>query len=746
MILLFSATTFLSAFLLFQVQPMASKMLLPSLGGAPATWNGSMVFFQGTLLAGYLYAHLTTTGLTRRTQHVLHAVLLLTPLAYLPWHLPVAPAPAGLIGALAWELRALARSVGVPFFLLATTAPLLQRWLTDSDHPDADDPYFLYAASNGGSLAGLFSYPFLVEPMLGLERQRQGWALGYAGFAALVLCCAVIASRRRRPCERREGGGPPRIAGLGLRRPAAWVLLAAVPSSLMLGTTGFISTDIAAIPLLWVVPLGLYLVTFMLAFSSWQDRAFRVASAVLPVLAMMALLAVVTFAAPPLWLMLLHLAALLAAAMVCHGALARSRPAAEQLTAFYLWISVGGVLGGLFNTLVAPAIFSGMTEYPLALLAACFFRAPTRGAIGSTPPAEPSTAPAGTTWRLRDLWIVPAAIGVTLALALTSWSVGVERGSIVEAALVLAIPFLLCCGLAPSPPRFALALATLTIAAIVVPPSAEEVPLLQERNLFGVLRVTESDDGQYRRLVHGSTLHGLQFTDPERATTPLGYYHPRSPIAQVFEQWATRHDSIEIGVVGLGTGALSCFSARDQRWTFFEIDPTVERVARNPRLFTFLGACQPDARIVLGDARLSLGRMPANSFDLLVMDAFASDAIPLHLLTTEAVELFVSKLSATGIVAFHISNRHLDLMPVMAAVAKRAGLVGVGRTDELRDDAADDTMPLVSRWAILARHLEDLEPLASDSRWLSLENQAAGRAWTDDYSNVVAAWKPTFTR
>lgn len=731
--LLFALTLCLGSALLFSVQPMIAKGILPLLGGSPAVWTTCMLFFQGMLLLGYVYAHAIANGLGLRRQAVVHVILLAVPLVLLPTGVlgTTAPPPA-LARPTAWLLGRLLVSAGVPFFVVATTAPLLQRWFVETGHPAASDPYFLYGASNLGSMIALLTYPLAIEPHLSLASQGRLWAAGYTLLAAMILVCAAIvasAPGRVATASASEFGAGGRPA---LGRWVRWVFLAFVPSSLMLGVTSYLSTDIAPVPLLWIVPLGLYLLSFIVVFArrpvvphSWMVRALPVG--------VMGLAFVLGFGLVQPWLVPLHLLTFFAAAMVCHGELARDRPEPRQLTSFYLAIALGGALGGAFNALVAPVVFDRLAEYPLALVLACLVLPPTRTTEGRVRVRVQG----------RGLWGDVAIVSAIFVLSAAAIRPG--TGATAEAfggfAVMLAsgLVFLVGWTHRTRPVRFALGIGAALMASGLSAGVNGRV-LYQERNFFGVLQVTDDPRSHSHRLFHGRTLHGEQNLDPGRRLEPQGYYDRSGPIAQVFEILRARPAGPRVAVAGLGAGALACYAEPTQRWTFYEIDPAVVRVASDPRYFTFLRDGRAASfEVVLGDARIRLGEAPDHRYGLIVFDAFQSDAIPLHLLTREALRLDLRKLAPGGILAFHISNRYLDLDPVLGELARDAGLACRVRYDLTLTPGQVRAHKQRTIWAVMAAREADLGPLASDPRWQPPRRRRNGSVWRDDFSNVAEA-------
>lgn len=730
MLPLFSLTLFVSAFLLFCVQPMIARMVLPLLGGTPAVWTTCMVFFQALLLAGYAYAHIVTSKIQLRIQVLMQSALVLLPAVVLPFGIP-ADATRSLsatVNPTGWLLLLLLGVVGLPFFVVATSAPLLQRWFSQTGHPKAADPYFLYGASNLGSMLALLAYPFVIEPGLGLTHQRTVWALGYAVLASLMLACAALLWKRHdRPVEPsadlRPADDPERLRiGQVLR----WIALAFVPSSLMLGVTTYMTTDIASIPLFWVIPLALYLLTFILTFARrpplphrWVVLSFPFAAALLTFL-----LGIFAGSQTETRDIPFHLACFFLAAMLCHGELVQRRPHSTHLTAFYLAMSFGGVLGGVFNALIAPVVFDRVAEYPIALLLACLLL-----------PGKPAQASRVRPLLLDLLW--PAAVG------LLAWGVItlLGRSSTLNGDAVLKVTIgaaaFACYTLRNHPLRFALALAAILLVAGMFNGQFERA-LYQRRGYFGVLRVSYDPASHAHELVNGHTLHGMQSLYPDRRREPLTYYFRTGPIGQVFDKLRGRLDRASLAIVGLGAGTLAAYAQPGQHWDFFDIDPVVERIARDPGLFTYLEDSRASSiKVNLGDARLRLQDAPEHGYTLIVLDAFGSDSIPIHLLTREALRLYLSKLAEGGVIAFHISNRYIDLGPVVGGLARDAGKSCLIQSD--REISAEETKQnkFASDWAVVAGRAADLDVLQQDPRWEPPVLRDQESVWTDDYSNLV---------
>jgi hypothetical protein len=748
---LYAATSFLASALLFVLEPLLVKGLLPVLGGGSAVWTTAVAFFQLALLVGYLYAHLGPRWLGARRHAAVHVALLAAAALELPLAGPAGWVPPDAHPAL-WLFGRLALTIGPTFALLASSAPLVQRWLAETDHPHARDPYFLYAASNAGSLIALAAYPALLEPFLGLGVQRRVWTLGLAGAVVLLAASAAAMWRlaREQPAGERRGSDETQSAPQSDRRnrpPTAgeggsgaerrwtrlrWLALSAVPSSLLLSVTSYMTTDVVALPLLWVLPLALYLATFVLAFGrrpipprlALRAQPFLL----LPVAAEMFL----RTDAAALALVPLHALGFAVTALVCHQALAASRPPAERATEFYLVLAVGGALGGLFNVFVAPLVFRGLYEYPIGLAAAALLRPPPAPGAGNGAP--------GTSW--RDLgW--PAGLAGILLLSVPGIRAAEARlgarAGLAALVLVLSVAGTAIYAFRSRPRRFGLALAALMAAGATYQKGGSRV-LYSARSFYGAHKVL-FDPPTVHRLAHGNTTHGAQDLSPTRRREPLTYYHRTGPIGGVLAAWQGRPERRRVGVVGLGAGSLAAYAAPGERWTFFEIDPVVVDIARDRGLFTFLADAPAAVDVRLGDARLSLGRVSDGELGILVLDAFTSDAVPAHLLTREALALDLRKLAPGGVIAVHLSNRYLDLEPVVAGGAAALGAVGLVRFDS-PTEAEARTGKTASLWMVLARSTADLAPLAGDRRWRRPRIDGHS-GWTDDASDLWRALRLT---
>jgi len=752
---LFAITLFWSAALLFWVEPMVGKLVLPQLGGAPAVWNTCMVFFQAMLLAGYAAAHSLTGRFQPRAQLGVHLALLLVALATLPITLNETAAVPWQHWPTAWLLLQLLVNVGPAFFVLALTTPLLQRWFAASSQAGARDPYFLYAASNLGSFAALLGYPLFIELNWPLREQAWLWAAAFLLMPVLVFACGKSAGGLQSPpapttTEPSGGCKPPARA-----RRLHWAVCAAVPSSLLLGVTTYITTDVASMPLLWVLPLALYLLTFVFVFARRQFFSARLLSRALPIGALALAYQMCAGLSEPAWLVMgLHLVVFFIAAMVCHARLAADRPEPEHLTEFYLWMSLGGVLGGLFNTLLAPVLFNSVVEYPLALMTACWLRweAERRSPTPSTKhPASDLAWPA-----------VLAVLTAALAAFLPPTKLVPSQ---IQSLVIFGVPLLLCFLLVDMPRRFALGLGAVFLGGAFFTGGFGKT-LHVERNFFGVTRVTLSSSGDARQIVHGRTIHGRQFLDPARAAEPLTFYHREGPLGDVFKVLGTADTRVtvarstnppfpvgsrpnmvnvfstysgrHVGVIGLGAGSMAAYAQAGDLWTFYDIDPSVLRIAQNTNYFTYLArSAAAETRLVEGDARLRLREAADGGFGLLVLDAFSSDAIPVHLITREALELYLRKLAPGGMLAFHISNRYLDLEPVLANLAADLRLVALGCDDMSLTEAEFATGREQAHWVVMARSAEELAGFQRRTRWSPLEGNPRVGLWTDDFSSPL---------
>lgn len=667
----YAAPIALSAFLLFLVQPLIAKQILPWFGGAAAVWTTCMVFFQVVLVAGYAYSDAVTRRLTPRTLAILHVALLAASVLTLPILAPAWLKPAGDAHPSARVLALLAITIGLPYFLLSTTGPLVQAWF--ARRHEGDRVYRLYALSNAASIAALVAYPVLVEPFVSTRLQAWGWSAGYALFAVLVAAAAIRSSAvaSSAPAQipstatSQSASGDTAAGDLGALTAAAIFVLAALASALLLAITAHMTRDIASIPFLWTVPLLLYLLTFVLCFDGrgWYRReVFVPAAAVLAI----AMLAVNQYRQLDLRLSLpAHALGLFAACMVCHGEIVARRPAARHLTRFYLMVSLGGAAGGLLVGIVAPLVFPAAFELPFAL---CFVALAIYRAVPGRLRFVGAAALVAASW-LTTAWLRDLRINVV------DWS----------------------------------------------------------RNFYGALRVMRSTEFDTLhttlQLSHGIILHGEQFIALERRGTPTSYYGATSGVVRALA--LHRPGPIRVAVIGLGTGTLAAHGLAGDYFKFYELDPAVERYARTH--FTFLEDSPAMIDVAIGDARLSLEGEPPQGYDLIAVDAFSSDSIPVHLMTSEAVELYRRHLRARGVIAFHVSNRYLDLAPVIRAIADASGL----RTWQIQDEPEDTTALTASDWVLVTGDEGVFEQLRAEGAGEEVTPKPGLRPWTDDYSNLL---------
>ena len=730
LVAVFALAIFVSAFLLFQVEPMIAKMLLPLAGGSAAVWTTSVLFFQSVLLVGYGYSHWLAMKLAWKWQAALHGALLLSPLPLLPIHLipgwnPPSSNPVG------WIVLVLAVAVGLPFLVLSTTSPLIQHWFSRTGHPDAADPYFLYRASNLGSALGLLSYPFVMEPLIGLRAQAQLWRAGYVLFLVVVAAAMISVFRSRgsdpNPVRAMEAGAP-----ITWKRRGRWVLLAAIPSTWMLAVTSYFTTVVRPMPLLWVIPLTLYLLSFVVVFARRPLLPRRLLSRLFPFYALPLLGMVLLGGGGPFWfLAVLHFGSFFLAALLCHGELAADRPHGRDLTEFYWWLGVGGAVGGLLTAVVGPMFFNDYYEYPLAIGVAALLR--------------PALAPPGDR-RARILdFALPAALAVVLVVLVGGLSaagvfsrldsVGVTAAAtgsdLIRVLVVFAIPALVAAAFTRRPTRFGLAVAAMFLLGQL--PIGSQVAMYQQRDFFGVHKVVADQAGDHE-LIDGGTIHGLEVMSGSLHDTPVAYYSPTGPVGDFFDSQASIDQSWSIGVIGLGSGGMACYAKPQQSWTFYEIDPAVVRIARDPSLFTFLRDCSPSASVVLGDGRLTIAQAPDHSYDLIVLDAFGSDAIPVHLLTREALELYLQKLKPGGELLFNVSNRYVGLAPILAGEAAALSMVSYERIDP-QGVALIRKFP--SDWVVMAQSSTALGDLPSRPGWRELAADPHSPLWTDDFNDVL---------
>ena len=764
----YTATTFLSALLLFSVQPMFAKMVLPVLGGSPSVWAVAIFFFQAALLVGYCYAHFLIAHASTPATGVIHLCVCLLAFLALPIGLPSGWSEPPTGEPYLWQIGLFTVAIGLPFLAVAANAPLLQAWFARTGHPHGHDPYFLYAASNLGSLIALLSYPFILEPAFGLKELSRLWTLGFLLLVVALALVFVVMRTCQSESGREAAAGFPAAAGgeaeVGTGVPPkwmdrlGWIGLALVPAALLTAFTTHVTTDVASAPLLWVLPLSLYLLTFVLVFRE-KPLIPREALLWLHLAAVAVALLALSQTKHETWFLTAAtgVAVFFTSAMVAHRTLYEARPAARYLTEYYLWMSFGGALGGLSAALIAPKIFSEVFEYPLllALSMACrpgvFDAAALRRVAASITALAARVVSVPERWRggeMTDqdkqnvlvLWLIAA--GGILAIYWLPWAVTKLRLNVGEwgsTPVVVALLIVVLLAEFRRPPRQFMA-ALLLFCALVWLPSAVKRGDAQ-RSYFGVYRVQTADDGAYHTLIHGTTLHGAQRIRDDEGNavddpTPATYYYENSPIARTIGKVRERlgEKKGRYGVTGLGAGSLACHSKEGEAWRFFEIDPVIIGIAKNPRYFTFLEHCQPQTDIVLGDARLTMAKEANDSFDIIIVDAFSSDAVPVHLMTAEALRLYLDKVKPDGIVLLHISNRYLDLDSVLGATIKvLPGAFGILVSDDTADGSYAQSTSTV---ALFAKTSEALEPFRAFEGVAELADGGL-KPWTDDYSDIL---------
>ena len=708
---LFTITIFLSASLLFFVQPLFTKVVLPLIGGAPAVWATAMLFFQTVLIGGYLYAHLSTKYLSVLAQIGLHLVLWAIALLFLPltvpngWQFdPTAPLATQ-------TLLLFALGVGMPFAVLSANAPLIQSWYANSHGPSADDPYFLYGASNLGSLIALLAFPLLAEPFFGAMQIGLGWSIGFFALGLFLGLSGLSARNGTRQKTTAIESAKPLLAEYGW-----WLLLAFIPSSLMLAITTKISTDLGSFPLVWVLPLSLFLLTFVLTFTNKPILT----NASLDWLFILSLgIFAIILAGPNLGLGTMTMMGMLLfgfffVAMKAHHLLYASRPSKDHLTIFYVTMSVGGALGGLFNSILAPFLFVELEELRVTILLAGFLL--LAGLGGS---------------QMRQLSKVVPVVIIILVPLVAQALVGNEStyqvltmvfGILLLGALYLLRTHAFSC--------FVVVAAVVLVGKFLITPNA----LFHDRSFFGSHLVVVEDGMRVYR--NGTTIHGAQQEtdlDEETRPTPLYYYHPQGPMAQVLNS-SIGQSATEVGIVGLGIGSLACYARPNQNWQFYEIDVMVDRIARDSALFTFMSRCAADVPTHFGDARVVLQAQTETLYDILVIDAYSSDAVPVHLMTNEAIQLYQDRLKDAGLIVLHISNRYYDLSRPLGRSAAQLGLSA--RIQRYRG-TSNQPQASPSTVVVLAQDETDLEALDETGKWQELVSDN-GAIWTDDYANLLS--------
>lgn len=755
--------------MLFLIQPMVGKILLPALGGAPAVWTACMLFFQAALLAGYLYAEKSIKLLGCARQSMLHLMLMVGSWLLLPVNINLSGVELAHASPVSWLISRLTFSIGLLFFLLAANAPLVQRYYAQSGQPDANDPYFLYSASNAGSLLALLAFPLVLEPLMGAVHLRQLWSAGYI-LLTLLLSLSSFATWKpsgflpdtgaaQNPDQGKESVSEivpaaskllPAAQQISWRQIFVWAFYGFVPCSIMLGVTTHITTDIASAPLLWIVPLAGYLVSFILVFAKtafWREICWERYLFPTSLLAIMMYYFVLN---EPIWLSLgLHLLCMLLACMYFHSRLALSRPAVCHLNSFYVWMSVGGVAAGLFNSVFAPLVFKTQAEYLLTLVVTLITVSFTAGQ------------------RLREGLkrrheILISGLFCLMFCMLIYFS---HKGadflfSINTAKQLLFLLFTIHFFFRRPISAGIVMIIIFTMMQMVGSPADSRV-IYRERSFFGILKITRlATDGETRdpdlkiagiadifhRLHHGNTLHGVERRVKVRYQLPLSYYSREGPVGSIFKIGLVNRNCKNIGVIGLGCGTVAWYGRPWQHFDFFEIDPAIIRIAQNPDFFSFLSNSQASWRIIAGDARVMLQTVPDKSYDLMILDAYSSGSVPMHLLTLQAFELYRNKIKDDGLIIFHISNRYLKLEPVIRRICDQLGLgcleaLYMPEKDSIRYDWYDFDQMAGSHWVAASPGHEKLEMLKNTGLWQPMPAYDHYKMWTDDYANLLQVYK-----
>jgi hypothetical protein len=722
---LFATTLGLSATLLFWIQPLVAKSLLPIIGGSPAIWHTVIVFFQATLLIGYTYAHVLVKYQPLKRQILLHLGLLLIAFWFLPFDrfaftFSIDPMHPEWIPVQLWA--SLFSTIGLPCLLISSTSPLLQSWYGHCQVPDADDPYFLYSASNVGSLIALLAFPLFIESRLELSSQFRYWSGSFILFSLLVIICQRHLKGGAK--LRRAIPPSPSLSTKESHSVLPWLGYGLLGSSLMIGTTTFLTTEVMNAPLIAILPLATFLVTFILAFSKRPAR-FCNQSGMFTIIAIIGVLfQMLTNATDPAWLVtLIHLALVFAGCLYLHLQLAKKRPAGSQLTKFYLWISVGGVGAGITHTFLAPLLFDRVWEHSITIVVLALLLNQHK--------------------KRTSLWIenkmgIPTAVFAIALFGLYAASRSFEALSPLNAFSngIIGVTLLATFLVSMNPIRFATVIVCL-LCLNAWRGDAHGKTLFIDRNFFGLSKVTLDPNEQTKRLVHGNTIHGRQSTDPNTQHLPLSYYHTAGPLRRIFKQHEEIESTSEIAVIGLGAGSMLFYGQPHQTWTLYEIDPLVIYLARDSGHLSYLK--NPNVaklNLEIGDARIELQKAKNKRFDLIVLDAFSSDSIPMHLFTKEALDLYLSKLADQGLLAFHISNRTLNLAPLLSRLADEFELVTLAWNDPY-DDPNQGKDP--SHWVVLSREKGQLTKLYKDERWQALATPPDTPLWTDERSNILEA-------
>lgn len=712
---LFSGALLISSTLLFWLQPLFTKSVLPILGGAPNVWNTAMVCFQVLLLAGYWYADCLTTLRLPRMQAAIHAVLVVAAVAWM-WMIPINgnPSPDAYLKPVSWLIQDLLAHIAIPFFLLSTTSTLIQRWYADLS-PNSE-VYWLYAVSNIGSMLGVLGFIALIEPFIGLGQQAVFFKISFAILGALLICCAGIYSRQKLTHFHKTQAI---ITPIGLPKKLRWLLLAAAPSGLLLGTTTHITMDIAPVPMIWMVLLALYLISFIMAFSNWKRLTLNFLLKLQLILCVPLLFEFflnITSAAG-ISMMFWHMAAFFVTALVCHRLLYESRPHSSQLTKFYLYLSIGGAVGGMATNFAAPLLFSSLLEYPLTFALALMLR--------------PSEKPISLTWR-KDVAVAAAIFsGLAILFYAASPLLNPFNNGLIGILLMLGIFIIKYCFDQKSAP---LRLGACYIAAVLAGVVLSDIrgqTAHAERNFYGIITVDRSDPEAYL-MRHGTTTHGAEYKTGEKHLVPLTYFHPSGPLGELISPILKSKQPLHIAIIGLGVGSIACYGREGDMVTFYEINPAVVKLANDADYFSYMRGCKPKIETITGDGRINIEH-EQRKFDIFILDAFTSDSVPVHLLTKEAFAAYAAHLKETGLIFAHISNRYLDLTRVLRATAKAEGMTIKIYTDKT---TTQDRYKQRSTWAVLGK-AENIRNINLPAHWDEDDSSKPAILWTDDYSNIL---------
>lgn len=731
--IIYPATTFLSACLMFTLQPMFAKILTPLMGGTPAVWNTALVFYQGTLLIGYFYAHFIATRLSLRNQLITHGLLLLVGLLFLPIRVSALIGAPNVESPVGWTLMALLLSIGAPIIAISATAPLVQAWRARIG--DGVNPYRLYAASNLGSFLALAAYPFLIEPFIGVKLQGVIWSGTYI-ILAILLFLAIRSVPKGSVAPKDIAQSKTNISDI-----IKWVCYAAVPSALLVAVTTHIVTDVASVPLLWIPPLALFLLTFVIAFGDRAERLYEVAVP-LKFVFVFVLAAIMAGDGDDGYIGLgIHLLVFFIIVLSCHLELSSKRPEPARLTEFYLWMSVGGVLGGAFAALAAPVIFNTTIEYQIiligALLVAPWKTANTKWALLATIMAIAIATLFLKRFEVATFLDINLPINTKDGIPSTFWNSALLVWDSYKAGFILCLALGLVAALVA---RSAILTATLGALALFLPIYVQDDSLVRfrDRSFFGVLEITDSSEDitGLRQLSHGTTLHGIMSLDPSKSRIPMSYYYHKTPIGLLFDEASNaKPETLHAGVIGLGMGSTTCYAKPKQDWTVFEIDSQVVEATVNSPWVRFVKRCAPQTKIVMGDARLSLQTQKNGWFDILLVDAFTSDAIPTHMITQEAITMMMSKIAPDGILIVHISNRFLGLQNIVADAANAGGFSAI---QGLRNGDDNDSADTGVRAMVIAHNQQRLERYTADY-WQKMPKRKNAKPWTDDRTDIIQA-------